>query len=395
MTPLPKDLQQLHGFFMIMSFVLGTAVGSFANVCISRWPAGLSIVKPRSRCPKCMNEIPWYDNIPLISWVLLRAKCRNCDLPISIIYPTVELITGLLFLAVYWRFGYCPATPVYMALCAAMVIITFQDLADWTIPDEITMPGLPIGIVLALAGMYWGHTSGLRVHSVYDAVLGALIGGGIILTLDEIVERLVHKPGMGMGDVKLLAMLGAFLGRKGALGTLMMASVIGSIVGVLVLLYFQSRSEKQDALEESAGNKDGEEEDRVSFLDSCRATIHHILQIRHIGFAPCLAVAGLVCLFLGPEKMSAIVGCLAGIALLIYYRVRGKKAESGLSQPDAENAGGEETQDEDEEITLEGHYLPFGPYLAVGGLIYLFYGPEFINWYIGWLAPASSVVVIR
>ncbi len=314
MTPLPKYLQSLQGFFLIMSFVLGTAVGSFANVCISRWPAGLSIVKPRSRCPKCMNEIPWFDNIPLLSWVLLRAKCRNCDLPISIIYPTVELITGLLFLAAYWRFGYSPATPVYMALCAAMVIITFQDLADWTIPDEITLPGLPFGIALSLAGMYWGEASGLRVQSVFDALLGALIGGGILFLLDRITVLLLKKPGMGMGDVKLLAMLGAFLGWKGTLGTLMMASVIGSFVGISVLLY---------------------------------------------------------------------------------YRKRGDATESAPVQPEAEKAAKKDAADPDEEITLEGHYLPFGPYLAVAGIIYLFFGPELINWYVAALSPSSSVMVIR
>jgi leader peptidase (prepilin peptidase)/N-methyltransferase len=312
--PLPKDLQSLHGFFMIMSFVLGTTVGSFCNVCISRWPAGLSIVKPRSRCPKCMNEIPWYDNIPLLSWVLLRAKCRNCDQPISMIYPTVELLTGLLFLAAYWQFGYSPATPVYMALCAAMVIITFQDLADWTIPDEITLPGLPIGIALALAGMFWGEATGLRVQSVFDALFGALLGGGILFALDRITVLLLKKPGMGMGDVKLLAMLGAFLGWKGAIGTLMMASIIGSFVGIAVLLYYRNRNEQTETVE------------------------------------------------VGTETDSE-------------------------KKPD-EN-------DLDEEITLEGHYLPFGPYLAVAGLIYLFFGPELINWYLASLEPHSQSVVIR
>ncbi len=307
MTPLPKDLQSLHGFFMIMSFVLGTAVGSFCGVCIDRWPAGLSIIKPRSRCPKCMNEIAWFDNIPLVSWVLLRAKCRNCDAPIGLMCPTVELITGLLFLATYWRFGYSPATPVYMALCAGMVIITFQDLADWTIPDEITLPGVPIGLALSLAGMFWGEATGLRVVSVFDSLLGILLGAGILFALDRVTVLLLKKPGMGMGDMKLLAMLGAFLGWKGTLGTLMMGSVIGSFVGVSVLFYYRKRGE--NAVVESA-----------------------------------------------------------------------KKTDAA---------------DSDEEITLEGHYLPFGPYLAVAGLIYMFFGPELINWYIASLGPNSQVVVIR
>ena len=254
-----------------------------------------------------MNEIAWFDNIPLVSWVLLRAKCRNCDAPIGLMCPTVELITGLLFLATYWRFGYSPATPVYMALCAGMVIITFQDLADWTIPDEITLPGVPIGLALSLAGMFWGEATGLRVVSVFDSLLGILLGAGILFALDRVTVLLLKKPGMGMGDMKLLAMLGAFLGWKGTLGTLMMGSVIGSFVGVSVLFYYRKRGE--NAVVESA-----------------------------------------------------------------------KKTDAA---------------DSDEEITLEGHYLPFGPYLAVAGLIYMFFGPELINWYIASLGPNSQVVVIR
>ncbi len=316
MTPLPKDLQVLHGFFMIMSFVLGTTLGSFANVCICRWPAGLSIVKPRSRCPKCMNEIQWFDNIPLVSWVLLRAKCRNCDQPISVIYPTVELITGLLFLAAYWRFGYSPATLVYMALCAAMVIITFQDLADWTIPDQITLPGIPLGLVLSLAGMYWGQASGLRVLDVFDSMGGIALGAGILFALDRITVLLLKKPGMGMGDMKLLAMIGAFLGWKGALGALMLGSVIGSFIGVSVLLYYRKRDE---------------------------ATV----------------------------------------------------TASGEPETDDTKKKEDDKKDSDDNITLEGHYLPFGPYLAVGGLLYLFFGPELINWYIASLSPSAPALVIQ
>jgi leader peptidase (prepilin peptidase) / N-methyltransferase len=169
------------------------------------------------------------------------AKCRHCGLPISWVYPVVEAVTGLLFLAVYWRFGFSAATPVYMLLCAGMVVVTFQDLADWTIPDEITLPGIPAGVGLALLGMVWGPESGLRVTQVFDALLGVLVGGGILFTLDRVTVLLLKKPGMGMGDVKLLAMLGAFLGWRGALGTLMAASIIGSVVGLGLILYMRAR----------------------------------------------------------------------------------------------------------------------------------------------------------
>lgn len=309
---LPETMAPLHGFFMIVSFVLGAMVGSFCNVCISRWPAGESVIRPRSRCPKCMNGIVWHDNIPLVSWLALGAKCRHCGLPISWVYPVVEGLTGFLFLAVYWKFGFSPAAPVYMLLSAGLVIVTFQDLADWTIPNEITLPGIPLGIALGLGGMVLGPESGLRVTSVFDALLGAFLGGGILYGLDRITVLLLKKPGMGFGDVKLLALLGAFLGWRGALGTLMLASVIGSVVG--------------------------------------------------------LGMIGLM-------------------------RMRGVKAPepgAGAGTADAADADG----DSGEEITLEGHYLPFGPYLALGGLLYMFLGPELISLYLDLFRSAGTVLVI-
>ncbi len=309
---LPETMQPLHGFFMIVAFVLGTMVGSFCNVCISRWPAGESVVRPRSRCPKCMNGIAWFDNIPLLSWLALGAKCRHCGLPISWVYPVVEGLTGFLFLAAYWKFGFSPATPVYMLLCAGLVIVTFQDLADWTIPNEITLPGIPLGIALGLGGMLLGPESGLRVTSVFDALLGALLGGGILYGLDRITVLLLKKPGMGFGDVKLLALIGAFLGWRGALGTLMLASVIGSVVGLGMIGWFRMRGEKAQA------------------------------------------------------------------------------PDAGADAPDEADTAG----NSDEEITLEGHYLPFGPYLALGGLLYLFFGAELIDLYLNLFRSTGAVLVI-
>ncbi len=301
----------LHGFFMVISFVFGTLVGSFCNVCIGRWPAGESVVSPRSRCPRCRSAIAWYDNIPLLSWLILGAKCRNCGKPISWQYPLVEGLTGLLFLLVFWRFGFVLATPVYMLLCAALVIVTFQDLTDWTIPNEITFPGIPLGLALSLVGMFFAGSQ-LRVVDPFDALLGIVLGGGILYLLDRVTVLLLRKPGMGFGDVKLLAMLGALLGWKGVLGILMMASMIGSVVGVSMIAFFKLR----------AGKAQGEQ--------------------------PAVA----------------------------------EGAEPAAS---------------DDEITLEGHYLPFGPYLALAGLLYLFFGPELIAAYIAALqhvAPAESVTVL-
>lgn len=311
----PEMLQPLHGLFMISAFVFGMCVGSFCNVCACRWPAGESVVAPRSRCPKCLNGIAWYDNIPLISWLILGAKCRHCKTPISVQYPLIEALTGMLFLGVYWRFGVVIATPVYMVFCAAMVIITFQDLADWTIPNEVTFPGIPAGIVLALLGMAWGVDSGLRVTDVFDSIIGVLLGGGILFFMDRITVFLLKKPGMGFGDVKLLAMVGAFLGWQGTLGTLVIASMVGSVVGIGMILYFRYA---------------GSEEDK----------------------------------------------------------------EEAVAEPEAQEATGEKINS-DEEITLEGHYLPFGPYLALGAIIYLFIGPQIIDSYFSIIETSTERIMIE
>ena len=302
--PLSDALVPIHGIFMIVAFVLGAVVGSFCNVCISRWPSGESVVQPRSRCPKCLNSIAWYDNIPLVSWLVLGAKCRHCSAPISAQYPLVEGLTGVLFALVYWRFGLVAATPVYMLFSAAMIIVTFQDLADWTIPNEITLPGIPIGIALSLVGMGWGPASGFRVTELYDALLGAALGGGILFALDRITVFVLKKPGMGFGDVKLLAMVGAFLGWQGALGTLVIASVLGSVAGLGLILYF-----------------------------------------RVVGAPPPPP----------PEEQQA---------------------------------------DSDEGITLEGHYLPFGPWLALGALVFMFIGPEIIEYYFMMITPPMDSMII-
>ncbi|NLO32109.1 MAG: prepilin peptidase [Candidatus Hydrogenedentes bacterium] len=299
-------------FFLGAAFILGTVIGSFCNVCISRWPSGASVVQPRSRCPKCLNSIAWYDNIPLLSWIILRARCRHCKTPISAQYPLVELITGLLFMLVFRIFGFTPAAAVYMLFSASMVIVTAQDLNDWTIPDEISITGIPVGIVLSLAGMYWHDTAGLRVTSFYDSVAGVVLGGGILMALDRITVWVLKKPGMGFGDVKLLAMIGAFLGWRGVLGTLVIASVLGSVVGFALILYFRFKGEAEQKPEPE---KDVQEEAKVD-----------------------------------PEE---------------------------------------------QEITLEGHYLPFGPWLAIGALLFLFWGQDIINSYLSMInvTPVDPILL--
>ena len=230
-----RQLETLHTIFFVASGVIGAMVGSFLNVCVYRMPKGLSVVRPGSACPSCKTPIAWYDNFPVLSWLLLGAKCRTCKARIHWQYPLVELITCLLFLAVYWKFGMTLASPVYMALMASLVLVTFVDLADWTIPNEVTFPGMPIGIALSVVAMMYPQ-SGLLLDKPLMSFVGLLVGGGSLYTLDMLSLLLMKIRGMGFGDVKLLAMLGAFFGPLGVLVIVVIASFFGSAIGVTMIL---------------------------------------------------------------------------------------------------------------------------------------------------------------
>ena len=229
------NLDALNTLFGVMSFVVGAMVGSFLNVCVYRLPAGLSVVRPGSRCPKCENPIAWHDNIPILSWLVLGAKCRNCGTAISWQYPLVEAITATLFFLVYWKFGMTLASPVYMLLAASLVLVTFVDLTDWTIPNEVTFPGIPVGVGCAVTAMVYPD-SGLLLDRPLWSMLGVVVGGGILYGLDLLSLLILKKRGMGFGDVKLMAMLGAFFGPWGVLLIMVIASFIGSAVGLTLIL---------------------------------------------------------------------------------------------------------------------------------------------------------------
>ncbi len=234
--PVSGDMQILDAFLSVVAFVFGTVAGSFVNVCIYRLPKEESIVKPRSRCPACGGMIAWYDNIPIISWLLLGAKCRHCGAIISWQYPLVEALTGTLFFFVYWRFGLALASPIYMVLCAALALVTFVDLTDWTIPNEVTVPGIPIGVGCSVIATYY-PASGLHILGpfdvpVFNSLLGVVVGFASLYLLDKVSLLLLNKRGMGLGDAKLLAMLGAFFGPWGVLLMIIMGSIVGSIVGI-------------------------------------------------------------------------------------------------------------------------------------------------------------------
>ncbi len=213
--------------FLGATFILGSIIGSFLNVCIYRIPEGLSIVSPRSRCPHCATPIRWYHNIPILSWLFLKGRCAYCGSGVSVRYPLVEALTGVLFALFFYRFALHPVTPVILLLVAALVVITFIDLDHQIIPDVISLPGIPIGFLCSFF-VPWVSWQG--------SLLGIVLGGGSLLTIALGYELLTKKEGMGFGDVKLLAMLGAFLGWTAIFPIIFIGSLLGTLVGIPLML---------------------------------------------------------------------------------------------------------------------------------------------------------------
>ena len=201
------------------------------NVCIYRIPISKSIATPRSMCPGCNSLISAYDNIPVISYILLKGKCRNCGIPISLRYPLVETISGLTAIAVFMRFGISAEGLIYFTFVSALIVITFIDIDHRIIPDIISLPGIPIGFLLA--------SLVLPSMNYKTSLAGILTGGGSLLAVAWIYNLITKKEGMGGGDIKLLAMIGAFTGWKGVLFTIFVASAVGTLAGIAVMLKTQ------------------------------------------------------------------------------------------------------------------------------------------------------------
>jgi len=204
----------------------GLIIGSFLNVCAHRLPRGASIVSPPSRCTTCGRLLSWYDNVPVLSYAVLGGKCRSCRAPISIMYPLVEIVTAAVFVVGYWRYGLTPLLAIRLLFACAMIVLFVIDLQHRILPNRITIPGIVAGFVFSLfAEPGW-----------IASLLGIAVGGGVLLAVAEVYYRIRHEEGLGMGDVKMLAMIGAFLGWKLVLLTLLLASFLGSLVGVAILI---------------------------------------------------------------------------------------------------------------------------------------------------------------
>ena len=211
----------------IYAFIFGAAVGSFLNVCIYRLPAKTSIVKPSSRCPNCGHPIRYLDNIPIISFILLGGKCRHCKSRISWRYPLVEFITAVLTVMLFIKFGLTLNFFVFFIFTAVLIVITFIDLDHQIIPDILTLPGIPSFFLAAvfLVEIPWR-----------EALIGLLVGGGVLFLIALIYEFIAKREGMGGGDIKLLAMIGAFLGWKSLIFVLLFGSMTGAVIGITAMI---------------------------------------------------------------------------------------------------------------------------------------------------------------
>jgi len=251
----------IAAYFLVLA--CGMIIGSFLNVCIYRIPLKLSIAKGRSFCPHCHSKIAWYDNLPVLSYLLLRARCRNCNGPISIIYPAVELLTGGLFALSFWKFGLSWQFLSSIVLISGLIVISFADLRHQIIPDVLSLPGILLGFTFSffVPGFSW-----------LNSLLGVLLGGVFFYLLALSGQLLFKKESLGGGDIKLAAMLGAFLGWKKLVLVFFISSLLGALVGIILIFSIKGFRSK-----------------------------------RIIPFGPFLALATLVALFVGDALLNLYI----------------------------------------------------------------------------------------
>ncbi|MFH1653444.1 MAG: prepilin peptidase [Pseudomonadota bacterium] len=219
--------------YYIIAGVLGALMGSFANVCIVRIPGGKSVVSPRSHCVCCSHQLSWWENIPLISYILLLGRCRECKKRISIQYPIVEILSILLALMLWWHFRTIGRfLAYYFLLVLPLIIITFIDLRHKIIPDIFSIPGIFAGLAVRFI---FAHPA-LRFHELLDSVIGVVVGGGFLFLVALGYEKLKKREGLGGGDVKFAAMLGAFFGWQSIIFILLASSLIGLVVGIFTIV---------------------------------------------------------------------------------------------------------------------------------------------------------------
>lgn len=292
-------------------FIFGIVFGSFLNVCIARIPEGLSIVSPSSRCPRCETQIKPYDNVPVFGWLWLRGKCRSCGLPISPMYPLVEFATGVLFVLCYLEYGISAPTVKWLVFTCLIVVLTITDLRVRLLPDLVNWPGFVIGLFLSafvpppdadfifIASVSWFH----KVPPPYlvgliDGLIGAAFGSLLLWGIAKLYKLWRGREGMGMGDVKMMAMVGAFLGLRGTFLTILFGTLLGSLVGGAVILALYA-SRWQLALAERASRRN---------LGSVRDLRWAIASQYQLPLGTFLGVAALLIVFIGPVLLRYFPG---------------------------------------------------------------------------------------
>ena len=232
---------------LAFAFLIGLVVGSFLNVCIYRWPRDESVVSPRSHCTSCERTVAWHDNLPVLSYLLLKGRCRHCQAAIAPFYPIVELLNGLFYAYIFWRHGFDPAGFKLALFVSMMLVLVVTDWQEYILPDEITIGGLIIGWAISpfihldggplkLPLLLFDKQYPPWVVSVMESFAAAIVIGGSLFLLGEVYFRLRQIEGLGFGDVKMVAMMGAFWGFSDTFATLILGSILGSIVGIAIVL---------------------------------------------------------------------------------------------------------------------------------------------------------------
>jgi leader peptidase (prepilin peptidase)/N-methyltransferase len=225
----------MHAIVLAYAAIVGACVGSFLNVCITRWPENLSVIRPRSRCPRCEKPIAWYDNIPIISWLVLRGKCRGCALPISPLYPGVELLVAIIWFVCVWKFG-ATFLALRLAIFATLLVgVAITDLRTYTIPDGFTVTGFLFLLVTSFVALFLGGNQ-FPFAGPFSAILGACTGAGAVAIVGWLGEAALKKEAMGFGDVTLMAFIGAALGPELSLLTVFVGAAIGAVVFLAVVM---------------------------------------------------------------------------------------------------------------------------------------------------------------
>jgi leader peptidase (prepilin peptidase)/N-methyltransferase len=289
-------------FSALVAGVFGALIGSFLNVCISRLPAGLSVVRPRSRCPKCETPIAWFDNIPVISWLLLRGRCRSCRASISIAYPLVELMVAFLWAWMAWRHGLGVEALRWAIFGSLLIGIAMTDAREFIIPHEFTFGGILIAIVAAFGGGLGG---------VVGALNGAIFGAGLVYLIGAAGEFAFKKEAMGGGDVAMMAMVGSFLGWQSVVATIFIGAAVGVVLHLLAQMAPGRRGGKAVGAAKPAEDSSAPSPLRPSAQEM---TPDQLRASGYLPFGVSLAIAaGVIAFVLGPERVAAWFAWYAGM----------------------------------------------------------------------------------